>query len=253
MAVNTVIQAVLDKEMDISSINSATFTLSSASGAVSGDVTYDANSKTAVLTPLLNLAYQTAYTDTVTSGIKDAAGNTLSPAHIWSFTTFPTVSLKLVRLDETKLDVAATPIPLRVQVEATFSDAMDTASAEGAFSLKDDRGADVDGSFSWNAEGTVMTFTPTSPLAHATTYEIAIASTATSEHFTTMTKGDVNGDGYEDIIVGAVGALSGKGQAYIYSGATLSGDRTAPTGALATITGAANGDFLGNSVSGTSY
>ena len=49
-----------------------------------------------------------------------------------------------------------------------FSEQVDKSSAEGAFSLTDEGGNPVPGSFSWNVEGTEMTYTPTSSLAIGT-------------------------------------------------------------------------------------
>ncbi|MBK8982004.1 MAG: FG-GAP repeat protein [Ignavibacteria bacterium] len=56
--------------------------------------------------------------------------------------------------------------------------------------------------------------------------------------------GDVNGDGYDDIIVGAYGYNSNTGRAYIYYGGLIMN-----TAADVIITGNANGDRLGISVS----
>ncbi len=64
--------------------------------------------------------------------------------------------------------------------------------------------------------------------------------------YSVSSAGDVNGDGYNDVIVGAEYTHAGgtdKGQAYIYYGGA-SMDNTADV----TFTGAANSDFLGNSV-----
>ncbi len=57
--------------------------------------------------------------------------------------------------------------------------------------------------------------------------------------------GDVNGDGYDDVIVGAYGARTSDGEAYVYAGSSSGLSSTPET----TLTGASAG-FLGLSVSG---
>jgi hypothetical protein len=58
--------------------------------------------------------------------------------------------------------------------------------------------------------------------------------------------GDVNGDGYDDVIIGAPGYTSSTGRAYLYLGSS-SGPASSPT---SLITGSATSDYLGTSVSG---
>jgi arylsulfatase A-like enzyme len=53
--------------------------------------------------------------------------------------------------------------------------------------------------------------------------------------------GDVNGDGYEDFVIGAPGVLTGTGQAYVYLGSSAGMNATPAY----TLTGAAPGDELG--------
>jgi hypothetical protein len=62
------------------------FTLAGPFGAVAGAVSYTDATHTATLTPSAPLAPGTTYTATV-SGVKDAAGNTMSAPYTWSFTT----------------------------------------------------------------------------------------------------------------------------------------------------------------------
>ena len=82
-----VIRVSFTKAMDPSSINAATFTLSSAEGAVSGNVTYDAGSKTATFTPASSLMFNTVYTAVISNQVKEAGGNNLALPYSWSFST----------------------------------------------------------------------------------------------------------------------------------------------------------------------
>ena len=66
------------------------------------------------------------------------------------------------------------------------------------------------------------------------------------------TAGDINGDGYADVIIGAPGADCGgtnKGQAYVYLGGPSFTGNLATSDARAIISGAINDDGLGGSVS----
>jgi hypothetical protein len=81
IAVNTAITAVFSEAMTASTINSTTFLIN----GVAGTITYLGN--TATFTPSSNLAFSTVYTATITTDVKDAAGNPLVAAYTWSFTT----------------------------------------------------------------------------------------------------------------------------------------------------------------------
>ncbi|HDO25074.1 MAG TPA: hypothetical protein ENG95_00335, partial [Nitrospirae bacterium] len=76
-----------DSEMNSSTLNATTFTVSTSGGPLSGTVSYDASAKTAVFTPTLPVPPLTDITVTLTAGIKDINGNPLSSQYAWSFTT----------------------------------------------------------------------------------------------------------------------------------------------------------------------
>ncbi len=66
--------------------------------------------------------------------------------------------------------------------------------------------------------------------------------------------GDVNGDGWSDLLIGAYTADVGgtnRGQAYLFlGGPTFVGDALSPSDAFATVSGTADASFLGRSVAG---
>jgi uncharacterized delta-60 repeat protein len=81
--VNYPISATFSEAMDPATINSLTFTVSGATG----NVTYDAVTRTTKFTPVPNLSFNTIYTAMITTGAQDLAGNGLSTSYSWNFTT----------------------------------------------------------------------------------------------------------------------------------------------------------------------
>jgi parallel beta-helix repeat protein len=88
-AINTPIDAIVtatfSEAMDSSTINETSFTLEGS--AVSGTVTYDPTTHTAIFTPDATLSYNHTYTATLSTAITDLAGNPLAAPYTWSFTT----------------------------------------------------------------------------------------------------------------------------------------------------------------------
>ncbi|MDQ5984396.1 MAG: Virginiamycin B lyase [Syntrophus sp. SKADARSKE-3] len=70
--------------MDPSTINSSTFLVS---GGVTGTITYDSVNRIATFKPTSILLKNTPYTVTLTTGVKNMAGNALAANYTWSFTT----------------------------------------------------------------------------------------------------------------------------------------------------------------------
>jgi hypothetical protein len=83
VCLNAVITATFSEAMKPASIDTATFTVA----GVTGTVTLDGTDKIAAFTPTANLAVNTTYTATITTGAQDAAGNPLAANYVWSFTT----------------------------------------------------------------------------------------------------------------------------------------------------------------------
>jgi hypothetical protein len=88
VAVNTNVTGTFSEAMDATTIDGTTVTLKNAAGAaVTAGVTYDATSRVVTLNPNADLAASTAYTASISTGVKDASGNALATAKTWSFTT----------------------------------------------------------------------------------------------------------------------------------------------------------------------
>ena len=85
VALNKKIAVTFSKAMKPSTITKSTFTLKKGTKRVSGKVTYVG--VTATFKPAKKLAMNTEYTATITTKIKDLAGNKLASDYVWSFTT----------------------------------------------------------------------------------------------------------------------------------------------------------------------
>lgn len=79
------IKVTFDEQMDSLTINPSTFFIA----GVTGTVTYDVVTQTATFTPSANLAANTTFTITVTTGVKDMGGVPLAAPFNETFTTGP--------------------------------------------------------------------------------------------------------------------------------------------------------------------
>jgi len=167
--------AGFNEAMNPASLNAATFTVSSPSGPVTGTVTY--SGLAATFTPSANLAYDTVYTATITTGATDLAGTALAANYVWSFTTItpPPVVISTIPAN------AATGVPVSQILSATFNEAMDCttlASPAKTFTLSAPGGIAVAGSVS--CAGAIATFTPGADLLVNTVYTAEISTAAQS-------------------------------------------------------------------------
>ena len=87
VATNSLIIAIFDERMDGSTIDATTFTVSGGGSNLTGTVTYDSGTMTATFTPSGFFSLETQYTATITTGVRDVAGNALNADYAWSFTS----------------------------------------------------------------------------------------------------------------------------------------------------------------------
>lgn len=92
IATGKVLSVTFSKSMDPTTINTTTFTLVMGTTPVAGTVSYTGN--VATFTPSAPLLANTQYTATVSTGVKDLAGNALASALVWSFTTGTAASIQ---------------------------------------------------------------------------------------------------------------------------------------------------------------
>ncbi|MBB6147306.1 hypothetical protein HNQ77_005302 [Silvibacterium bohemicum] len=179
--INQAITATFSEAINPTTVNATTFTLQAPGGAaVAGLVSYAAIGDTATFTPSANLAPNTLYTATITTGVTDLAGNALAANYIWTFTTGATVDTTAPEIVSTVSANAAINVPLNQTVSATFTEAMDPLTITTAtFGLTGPGGTPVAGTVTYNPVTFIATFTPTAAFTAGTAYTATVTAGAT--------------------------------------------------------------------------
>jgi hypothetical protein len=170
VAIATTVTATFSEAVAPASVSTTTFLLTGG-GAVAGTVTL--NGTTATFTPSAPLAYSTTYTARVTTGVEDVAGNNLTADFVWTFTTRSAPDTTPPTVTSNTPLSGATNVAIGTTVTATFSEAVATASVSTTTFLLTGGGA-VAGTVTLN--GATATFTPSAPLAYATTYTARVTT-----------------------------------------------------------------------------
>lgn len=93
VGINRNVSVTFDRPMNAETINGSHFVVGAADeAAVTGTVTFDANTNTAIFTPGSEFGQETTYAATITTGAEDADGSALANHFVWQFTTGTTVS-----------------------------------------------------------------------------------------------------------------------------------------------------------------
>jgi alpha-2-macroglobulin len=119
------------------------------------------------LTPRDGLAASTTYTVTVGSGLTDTTGGMLAEAKTFTFRTSDPTVLRWLPENNSQVRISA-------PISVTFSMPMDEASTEAAFTLTDETGFKVPGTFNWNAGATELGFKPTQILKFGSRYRASV-------------------------------------------------------------------------------
>ena len=100
VALNQTVNATFSAAMDPSTVSTGSFTVTGPGATnVIGTVAYIAASQIATFTPATNLLSGTTYTNTITTAVKDLAGNALATNFVWSFTTGTQVDTNMMPIN----------------------------------------------------------------------------------------------------------------------------------------------------------
>jgi len=189
---NTSITATFSEGMDPTTVDSTTFTLrvfntTGVTDLITGTVTLDPASNIAIFDPADDLQPSTAYSATITTGVKSlASGRAMEAEYNWSFTTglmadntAPAV-ISTSEYGTTGLKSGLTGLPINRASTATFNKTMNSATISSpatTFTVKESvSGLPVGGVVTYS--GTTATFTPEGDLIQNTEYTSTISTAA---------------------------------------------------------------------------
>jgi len=121
------ITLVFNESIDPATINPQSFTLlENGSTSIPGSITYVGT--TAQFKPASTLAANASYTATVTTGVKDLAGNALAASYSWQFTTGEAPDMSAPTVLTTYPASASTGVALNSAITVTFNEEIDPAA-----------------------------------------------------------------------------------------------------------------------------
>jgi len=186
VATNTAISVTFSEDMDTTTINDTTITVSSSAGTLSaprnlsGAVSY-AN-KVATFTPAAALPFSTTLSVTVTTAVTDLAGNALVAAYVFAFSTGTGPDTTPPAIEDTSGDEDEDLDPDTV-VSVAFSEPVDPATLTADNIEISIRGCNImelipgimDG-FKLDSSGTVLSFEPPDGLARNAEYTVVLGT-----------------------------------------------------------------------------
>lgn len=175
VANNAKVSATFSEPLNPVSVSATTFTLKLGTLLIPGTVSYLAS--TATFTPSSPLADNTLYTATVTTGIRDVAGNNLASSYTWSFTTTAVVDKTPPTVVSANPANSSTNASTTTKLSVTFSEAMKQSTISASSFILKQGTTSVAGSITYT--GTTATFTPSANLSASTVYTASITTAAT--------------------------------------------------------------------------
>ena len=165
----TKVTATFSEALDATTAIAANFNVNAGGAAIPGSVVYLPATNAIEFTPITALPSSTAISVSISTGIKDGAGNAMASVAAFSFTT----------RDDVPPSVVSTTIPasgdvaLSQVISATMNEPID-ASTLTATTVRLAAGGAVAGTISYDAPSRTVTFSPTGGLSSATDYVFVV-------------------------------------------------------------------------------
>ncbi|MBK6266713.1 DUF3494 domain-containing protein [Marivirga sp. S37H4] len=171
---NTTIVFTFSEPMDQSTFNASTFEVKQGESVIAGEITTDAT--TATFTPWENLEGNMTYTATISTGVKDTAGNALLADKIISFTTAEAPDTSVPRVNATEPMDNATEVVRNKTISVTFNEEMDIETINNSSFTLEQGNNSISGTVTYNNE--IAIFTPDALLEAGLTYTASISTDA---------------------------------------------------------------------------
>ena len=179
VGISTTVTATFSQAMDNTTITTSNFTLKQGSTTVATSIAYNASSETATITPSVTLAYNTVYTATLTTSLKNTNGCALQSQYQWQFTTAadttPPVVSSVYPADGVTLGQVA-PNP---KISVTFSENISCSSITTSTFTVNNGTSNISGTIGCSGTTNQATFTPTANMVTATTYAATVTTGVT--------------------------------------------------------------------------
>jgi hypothetical protein len=163
------ITATFNKEMNPATITATSYKITADGVPIAGTISY--TGVVASFDPTALLLANTIYTATITTLVKDEAGNALQTNYVWMFTTGISPFVMATSPINEAVNVA-----LNETVTATFNKPMNPSTININSFIVTQAGTAVAGSVTYT--GVVGTFTPSIPLTATTIYTATITTVA---------------------------------------------------------------------------
>ena len=170
--INSVIEANFSELIQVSTINDLTFFVKQGTQSIEGAVTY--SGLTARFTPTVALLENKVYTVTITTGVKDLAGNAMVNNNTWSFTTIDQNELIPPTVVSTDPENLAINISLNKTISADFSELLDVTTINSTSFLLFQGTTSLQGNVSYT--GVTAVLNPNILLLPGTEYTVVLTN-----------------------------------------------------------------------------
>ncbi len=158
--------------MNNSTITTSSILLKQGSTSLAGTVSVSGN--TATFSPAAVLSGNTQYSVTITNGVKDLAGNPLSVAYTWNFTTGTIADVTPPVVSSVAPSSNATGVAVTIKPAVTFSEPMNNSTISTSTILLKQGTTNIPGTVGMS--GNTATFTPTSALNGNLVYTVSVTT-----------------------------------------------------------------------------